>query len=145
MWRRAQLTDLQGGPPPLSAAAPGDCASVTPSMGRLPNKPGGAGGSPDGQSHLLLRKACHQGCWQRKDIPNSTPQQAATDRAPCHHHRASGRKTEPRTHTAARPERTQLCPLLLSPDLCGFWTPDFKAQTQNKEVQTLGSGLHPSG
>ena len=38
VWRRARLTELRGGPPLLSAAAPGDCASVTSSTGRLPNK-----------------------------------------------------------------------------------------------------------
>lgn len=103
VWRRAWLTDLQSGPPPLSAAASGDCASVTPSMGRLSNKQ--TWGSRRGArwavpSPSSLRKACYQGRWQKQDTPNATPQQAATDGAPCHHHRASGRKTEPRTRAA---------------------------------------------
>lgn len=93
---------------------------------------GGQMGSPTSSS---LRKACHQGCRQGQDALHSTPQQAAPEGAPCQHHRVSGRETEPRTRTATRPERTELCPLLLSPNLWGFWTPDFKAQTQTRSYR----------
>ena len=93
----------------------------TPQQTSSGERVGGQMGSPTSS----LRKACHQGRWRGQDAPNSTPQQAARDGAPCQHHRASGHETEPRTRTATRPERTQLCPPSLSPNLWGFWTPDL--------------------
>lgn len=99
MCRRARVTELLDGSPPLSPTSPGDCTCATYLLHREapPNKLEGPGGGTDPQPHFLLTL---------EPIPpgplagTGRPLQAAADGAPGHHKEVSGAEAEARTHTA---------------------------------------------